>query len=173
MHTHARTHARTRARTHARMHARAHAHTATHRRVPHHFVERQQLTARRKCIEAVAQGGPGTRLAILLDWSEKLCLEPQNSSLRAIIGRSECSSWCVCFAAPMGCAAKLTLVSVRNLRMMCRTPMRCCGRSRLSSLSVARLSARPCLSSTFGRTVVRDTSNALRGSCISRILFAL
>jgi hypothetical protein len=42
-------------------------------------VEKHQLEARTKCIEAVAQGAPGSRLAILLDWSEKLSLEPQNS----------------------------------------------------------------------------------------------
>ena len=37
------------------------------------------MEARKKCIEAVSQSPPGTRLVCLLDWSEKLSLEPQNS----------------------------------------------------------------------------------------------
>ena len=43
-------------------------------------MQQNQLAERAKCIAAVAQGAPGTRLAILCDWSEKLSLDPQNST---------------------------------------------------------------------------------------------
>ena len=45
------------------------------------------MAARRKSIVAAGQAAPGSRLAILLDWSEKLSLEPQNSATAGTYNR--------------------------------------------------------------------------------------
>jgi hypothetical protein len=48
--------------------------------VPHADVELHQLAARTKLVAAVGKAPPGSRLVVLLDWSEKLSLEPNNST---------------------------------------------------------------------------------------------
>jgi hypothetical protein len=50
---------------------------------PHHFVQSHQQLARSHSIESVSKGKPGERLQILVDWSEKLSLEPNNSATGA------------------------------------------------------------------------------------------
>jgi hypothetical protein len=50
---------------------------------PHCFVQRHQLLSRAHSIANVAAGRPGERLEILVDWSEKLSLEPNNSATGA------------------------------------------------------------------------------------------
>jgi hypothetical protein len=50
---------------------------------PHCFVQSHQLQARAHSIENVAAGRAGERLEILVDWSEKLSLEPNNSATGA------------------------------------------------------------------------------------------
>lgn len=47
--------------------------------VPHWAVEDHQLRTRARNIRAVSHGVPGERLEILVDWSEKLGLDPNNS----------------------------------------------------------------------------------------------
>jgi hypothetical protein len=47
---------------------------------PHWFAEYHQLKTRNRIIEEVGRASSGSRLAILVDWSEKLELEPPNSS---------------------------------------------------------------------------------------------
>jgi hypothetical protein len=42
----------------------------------HNYEERHQLKARGASVAAVGHADPGTRLAVLIDWSEKLSLEP-------------------------------------------------------------------------------------------------
>jgi hypothetical protein len=50
---------------------------------PHCFVQTHQQLARTHSIEKVSLGRAGERLEILLDWSEKLSLEPNNSATGA------------------------------------------------------------------------------------------
>jgi hypothetical protein len=47
---------------------------------PHWFAEFHQLQSRNRIIAEVGRAASGSRLAILSDWSEKLELEPPNSS---------------------------------------------------------------------------------------------
>lgn len=47
--------------------------------VPHWAVDDHQLKVRGRSVHAVSEAGIGERLEILLDWSEKLSLDPQNS----------------------------------------------------------------------------------------------
>lgn len=47
--------------------------------VPHWTVEDHQLKVRGRSIQAVSRALPGERLDILVDWSEKLGLDPNNS----------------------------------------------------------------------------------------------
>lgn len=47
--------------------------------VPHQSVEDHQLRVRRRNVRAVSRSPPGERLEVLLDWSEKLGLDPNNS----------------------------------------------------------------------------------------------
>lgn len=51
--------------------------------VPHFYVEHHQLATRNRSVTAVGTAPPGERLEILIDWSEKLSLEPNNSSTGA------------------------------------------------------------------------------------------
>lgn len=51
--------------------------------VPHWAVEDHQLKVRGRYVAAVAKAPRGQRLEILLDWSEKLGLEPNNSATGA------------------------------------------------------------------------------------------
>lgn len=51
--------------------------------VPHWVVENHQLATRNRSIKAVGSAPVGERLDILLDWSEKLVLEPNNSATGA------------------------------------------------------------------------------------------
>jgi len=46
---------------------------------PHHYTEVHQHKARNAAVDAVAMAAPGTRLVVLLDWSEKLQLIPNSS----------------------------------------------------------------------------------------------
>jgi hypothetical protein len=50
---------------------------------PHCFVQEHQQLARKESIDKVAKGRAGERLEILVDWSEKLSLEPNNSATGA------------------------------------------------------------------------------------------
>jgi hypothetical protein len=47
---------------------------------PHWFTEFHQLQSRNRAIEEVGRAASGAKLVILIDWSEKLDLEPPNSS---------------------------------------------------------------------------------------------
>lgn len=51
--------------------------------VPHFHVEDHQLATRNRSVAAVATAEAGERLEVLIDWSEKLSLEPNNSSTGA------------------------------------------------------------------------------------------
>lgn len=47
--------------------------------VPHWAIDDHQLKVRGRSVRAVSEAGIGERLEILVDWSEKLSLDPQNS----------------------------------------------------------------------------------------------
>lgn len=51
--------------------------------IPHWVVENHQQLTRTRCIAEVGKAPPGERLEVLVDWSEKLMLEPNESATGA------------------------------------------------------------------------------------------
>lgn len=81
--------------------------------VPHSYIEDHQLLSRNRSIAAVGAAPAGERLDVLVDWSEKLALEPNDSSTGAQYNKiGLIIAVCVYRSDQVGSAQAETLVGV-------------------------------------------------------------